>query len=218
MLLKSQLTQLQITVEGQVREINERSSSQRSKKGEVHNFGEHVTLGTRNRANKSESKRSGAILDNGATITILKNKSDGSEGSYQSGSRETVELAAGSSHTKFLCTGTVPTVHVNQRNETLISVGQVCDFRKTVIFTPKEAVIADMSRFTIDLDKIIQVIERNKHSGLYELSPKSSLRKYLTSSLPTNINLWHHRLAHANVKALNVYMRQLLNSLNAKET
>lgn len=51
-----------------------------SNKGEVHHFGGDVTLGTRNSVNKAESKRSGVILDSGATITMFKNPSEALEG------------------------------------------------------------------------------------------------------------------------------------------
>lgn len=59
-------------------------------------------------------------------------------------------------------------IHVKYLKHTLISVGQVCHINTTVIYTWNESIIADMSQFTNDSDKVIQIVKCNRISSLYE--------------------------------------------------
>ena len=69
------------------------------------------------------------------------------------------------------------------------------------MFTKLEAVILNMDRFSVKEDKIDAIIKRNPKSQLYEIEP-TSLSKAKHGKVPSNINIWHKRLAHRNVKVL----------------
>lgn len=86
-----------------------------------------------------------------------------------------MELAAESSDTKCLGTRTQGiksidlenNVHVNELNESLISVGQACDKEKTIVFTKKEAISLHITAFTVNGEDMIKVIPQNQSSGLH---------------------------------------------------
>lgn len=97
---------------------------------------------------------------------MFKNYSEVRHGSYVKGSNDKVQLAACSSSTKCLGKGTLSlqnvnlsnSIHVEGLNDTLVSVGHVCDDNKILIFTKKEAVVLDKS--TIELKKTGHCLNR----------------------------------------------------------
>lgn len=67
-----------------------------------------------------------------------------------------------------------------------------------MLFTKNEAIISDLSRFTINSNKVIQVVKRNRISGLYSFILSKS-EKPLSSKVSKEINPWHQRLVHTNI-------------------
>lgn len=94
-------------------------------------------------------------------------------------------------------------MHVDKLNGTLVSVGQLCDEQKTIVFTKSEAIILEVTKFSVKKEKIVAVVPRNKQSGLYE-SPQLTSHSVLAlaTKQSTDIKLWHQRLVHANVDTL----------------
>lgn len=112
-----------------------------TKNGKVHHFVGLVTYSTKQHAKQSDHSHNGAILDSDAMTTMFKHPNEVADGFYHSGSRDTVELAAGSKPSNCLGTGTTLVknlklngyIHANQLNDAFISVGRVFDLNKTMI-------------------------------------------------------------------------------------
>lgn len=92
-------------------------------------------------------------------------------------------------------------MHVDGLNETLFSVGQICDTDSIVVFIKTEAVIINQSQFSVDEKFIDAVARRNLISRLYEINNPSSFKANYVK-IPSDINVWHQRLIHTNVKVL----------------
>lgn len=92
---------------------------------------------------------------------MFKNEPETKQGSYTKGSTDTVELAVGSD--EIDCLGEVTlklenielknSIHVDGLNETLYSVGQICDTDRIIIFKKSEAVIIDQANFSMEKKK-----------------------------------------------------------------
>lgn len=92
-------------------------------------------------------------------------------------------------------------VHVEELNRIPVSGGQIWDQEKTVVFTKDEAVILDMTKFSLHTDDIKAIVPRNKRNGLCESSTLTArLGTTVKVKQSENINLWHQRLVHAHVK------------------
>lgn len=99
--------------------------------------GKRVQFGgiVKHRSHKSVHNSSQSVLDSGATISMFKHKNESKQGTYRNGSKRTVELAVGSDEVDCLGEGTIclenielkNSIHVDGLNETLCSVGQICD-------------------------------------------------------------------------------------------
>ena len=177
-------------------------------------FGMKVRVGTI-RANSSRTlNKDPPVLDSGASTTMFRCKSEAMDKTYVEDSRESVTLAAGGKTVKCIGEGTVRigaielpnSLHVQQLHGTLVSVGQICDQSKLIIFTDKEAIIMKKKVFEIDPDDIELVVNRNSDTGLYELEDRdiqsrSSSHKALGAK-EDELQLWHNRLVHANVSIL----------------
>lgn len=151
------------------------------------------------------------VLDSGASTTMFKEISEAVKGTYRKGSKESVQLAAGSTDAGCLGKGTimvgsiplVDSIHVQNLNNTLYSVGQICDNDKIVVFTKENGVILNLTGFTVDSDNVIAIAKRNsKGSGLYEFNGSPKHSSMAVKSSPSDINLWHNRLIHVNKKVL----------------
>lgn len=135
------------------------------------------------KSHKSICKPSVSILDSGATITMFKEKYETEDGSYKKGSNDTVELAVGSEEIDCLVKGTVSlenikldnSVHVDGLNETLFSVGQICDTGRIVVFTKSEAVIINQDRFSVK-KRILRLLQKEV---LNQNSMKSILNRHI---------------------------------------
>ena len=140
-------------------------------------------------------------LDSGASHTMFGQPSEVESGTYrQSNSGANVELAAGEASAPVLGSGTVQygnitvrdAVHVKGLNSPLLSVGQLCDSGKLVIFTSKEAVVVNRSTFQIDEEDIVERVARDR-TGLYCLN--ATVEESAGS-------LWHRRLAHCGEQTI----------------
>lgn len=185
------------------------SKSEKKEKVELH-FGSAVILKKQYHA-AAHARANPKILDSGASATFFKSKGDVEKGSYSTGSSSSVQLAAGSDHASCLGEGTVSvgdlklpnSVHVDSLNNTLLSVGQICDQGNLVVFTAKEAVILNRNGFTADQDDVIMIANRNPVSSLYEVHDTiEGHRMTANAATRKDINLWHNRLVHANERVL----------------
>lgn len=121
---------------------------------------------------------------------------------------DTVQLAADQSDNKSFRKGTIQlsrlklqkSVPVNGLNETVMSVGKVCDNDKIVAFTRKQAVILNISEFTENENDIISVAHCNIRSRMYEITQFTEMA--CKAKIPTDINLWNRTLLNTNVKTL----------------
>ena len=161
-------------------------------------------------ANKTSEENHKTLLDSGASDTFFKSKQEVEDGSYVKGSEETVTIASGSESINCMGSGTfkigklkLPGLHLESCNNTLVSVGQICDLKKIVVFTEHEAVVLSIPGFEVDESHVDIVAKRNMESGLYEIErpvePSISKAAY---NISNRMSLWHNRLAHANVKVL----------------
>eukprot|EP00171_Calliarthron_tuberculosum_P022539 IDg22539t1 len=183
-------------------------------------FGSTAKLRRNHKARRTKSvpRKHRKYLDSGASVTMFKSENEVSSNTYFKGSDDTVQLAAGNEQAKCIGQGTLQldtlviknAALVQQLNDTLVSVGQVCDQGNIVVFTAKQAVILSLKNFTVDESKVISVVPRETSSGLYEFhSTSKSAHSALSrekedgsKSLIGDINLWHKRLAHLNQGAL----------------
>lgn len=144
-------------------------------------------------------------LDSGASRTMFVDKDDAIPNTYQRGSKEEIQTAVGSSKTSCVGSGTyqhskivIPNaLHVKNLNQSLISVGDVCDTGKVVVFTAKEAIILNRSKVALPNKDIFEVVKR-QDDGLYKFKndPAKALSVRLVRDNQTE--LWHRRLVHAN--------------------
>ncbi len=166
-------------------------------------------------ATKNESPR--AYLDSGASVSLFKSTKETVPGTYERGSDETVQVAVGSKPIPCAGKGTLlmdslqipESLHVDRLNDTLVSVGQICDLGRIIVFMDTQAVILKATSFTVDESDIEATVPRNELTGLYEF--QSGLRsvgedkkrqKANSGNVSRDINLWHYRLAHLHSEAL----------------
>lgn len=158
------------------------------------------------RASECRNYPSNPCLDSGASKTLFKQKSEAVPGTYKHGSDTTVQLAAGEKQATCIGEGTLKygsitledAVHVDQLNSTLVSVPHICDLKKIVVFTKNEAVILDISKFSVDESIVDCVVPRDTKTGLYIF--KQELNAHANASL--DITLMHRRLIHSNEKVV----------------
>lgn len=94
-------------------------------------------------------------------------------------------------------------LHVKGLHETFLSVGQICDQDKLIVFTRHEAVTLKITKFSASNEENVAVILRIKHGGSYESSAEEIMQCDTLTAKPSNdINLWHMRLIHVNLKVL----------------
>lgn len=117
-------------------------------------------------------------------------------------------MLAGQAQEKCLGKGTIPInglplknrMHVSNLNETLIYVGPTGNNEKLVMSSKCEAVILNLSKFSVDESDIIGVANRNQQTRLNKFS--SRINSPYSTTVSTDINLWHRCLGHTNVKLL----------------
>lgn len=142
-----------------------------------------------------------SILDSGASTSMFKNKSEVVDETYKSGSTDTVQLEAGESDATCIGKGTISmsglkledSIQVDGLNETLISVGQVCDSEKIVVFTKNEAIIVNQPTISFQKKDILTLVPRNQKSKLYEFLDLEKLHGKL-GSISRKSDIWHQRL------------------------
>lgn len=130
------------------------------------------------------------------------------DGSYVRGLSDTVPLVAGQPEIEGFgksiiilnVVSIIDRAHVNGLNETLMSVGYICDFDKIVVFSKNQAVVLEKSKFTVNEDDIISIADRDQRTGIYESNNATNMA--YSTKLSTGINLWHGTLSHTNVKIL----------------
>ena len=91
--------------------------------------------------------------------------------SYRQGCRDTVQLAAGNKIVNFLGTWNLKygklelsnAIQVDGLHGTLISVGEICDQQKIVVFSKDEALILDTDKFRIDPSLIVSRVPRHEN-------------------------------------------------------
>lgn len=71
---------------------------------------------------------------------------------------------------------------------------------KVIVFTNSEAVVGKLNRCLVHGVDIAEIANQSPYTSLYELNNKVLACKAL---ILTNLNVWHKRLAHPNVKVLN---------------
>ena len=107
-----------------------------------------------------------AILDSGASTIIFCQVDDPEPGSYSAGSKDVVRLAAGGRSARCLGKGTIrlaakklpDSIHADQLNGNLISVGNVCDQDKIVDSTKNEAIVLNTEIMSVkksDVDLVV---------------------------------------------------------------
>jgi len=161
---------------------------------------------------------SSACLDSGASRTFFQNTNEAIQGTYKKGSNTNVQLAAGKSGATCMGEGTIQigplilkeAVHVKSLNDTLISVPQICDIGKLVVFTKNEAVILNTSKFKADASLIDAVVPRDAETGLYFFK-KADVQSEKASKV-VNISLLHRRLIHSNENVIRKSTKQARSS------
>lgn len=90
-----------------------------------------------------------------------------------------MKLAAGKSTAKCIGHGTIQvegvklpeSANIQNLSSTLISVGKTYDSHRTIVFTSKEAIVLNLSTFSVSSKDIEEIANRNPESGLYEFEP-----------------------------------------------
>lgn len=194
-----------------MKKLGSSSTSDSSKKNGKLVFGSLAVIRKGNKAKKLRKPmnlRHSTFLDSGASITMFKLIEEAKKSSYKPGSDDVVQLAAGKDYAK--CTGhgtyssqglSLPeSVHVPTLNDTLISVGQVCDNSQIIVFTAKEAVILKVTQFTVPEKDVVCVVPRDDKTGLYAFEKN---HQALNATKPVgDLSLWHNRLVHINQETL----------------
>ena len=155
----------------------------------------------------ADSNSTKPCLDNGASRTFFRRKDEAVDGTYKQGNDTTVETAAGSKSARCLGQGTLKlgnvswkdSLHVQRLNTTLISVPQICDMNKIVVFTKNESLILDISKFEVDESIINCLVPRNKNLGLYNF--KFDVSQELAYNT-VELSLLHKRYMHANERVV----------------
>lgn len=90
--------------------------------------------------------KSKVYVYSGASLTMFKIKSKAFPKIYKSGSSDSAQFAASSKNRSFLVYATLKlnisidkSVNVPSLNDTLVSVGQICDTDKNFVFTAKKS-------------------------------------------------------------------------------
>lgn len=154
-------------------------------------------------------KRCAPILDSGATENMFCEISEAAPGSYRKGSEDAIQLAAGQDPVPCEGTGTLSLdglqlqncVHASDLNGTLISVGKICDQNRAILFTASGAVVLKCKKIDINPSLIESEAVRDD-DGLYSFSEKSMMHTATKAKVSTDINVWHNRLNHVNVRVL----------------
>ena len=128
------------------------------------------------KAQKVSTADKNPCLGSGATRNMFAHKEDAVSSSYKRGGSTTkVQTAVGSSIGTCVGTGTYQhnnlelkdALYVKNLNQTLISVGDVCDLGKIIVFTSKEALILNNSRVEIPSEQVFDIVPRTE-DGLYK--------------------------------------------------
>ena len=193
------------------------SDEKKGKKGKVE-FGSIAVEKPKGRAFSGKLvHNSNTFLDSGASTSMFCSKLEALKNSYCVGSESVVQVATGKDSAKCLGTGTIDIngiliegMHIEDLNDTLISVGQVCDKKNIVIFTSTEAVILRCTKFTADRKDIVAIIPRDPNTKLYTVA-ESGFHEELNDclqqgkaikSMSKSISLWHNRLVHVGHSTL----------------
>nr|GEW92473.1 putative reverse transcriptase domain-containing protein [Tanacetum cinerariifolium] len=151
------------------------------------------------------------IVDSGCSRSMSRNKDkledfedfDGGEVTF-GGSTGTIS-GKGTIKTKTLNFENVLYVKELQHFN-LISVSQICDQTRRVLFTKNECLVLSKDFPLLDPSMVILSISR-KHNlytfSLNELAPKGPLTCLNAKASQTESNLWHRRLGHVNFKNMN---------------
>lgn len=139
---------------------------------------------------------------------------------YHKSSHEVFNLAAGSAPTICLGMDTIKVskleldsiIYVKNINRTLNSVGNLCDTDSTVVFTKQEAIIWNITKLTVNTENVVKVVPRNRATGLYDFTASNTTNDQALSAKPfTDINVWHQKLTHKNVKLLKSLQENAIN-------
>eukprot|EP00171_Calliarthron_tuberculosum_P023796 IDg23796t1 len=111
-------------------------------------FASLLVLSKRRNARRARQRKAKKVyLDSGASVTMFESKKQALSGSYSEGSNDTVQLAVGDDQAKCLGHGTLALealqiekcMHVEDLNDSLVSVGQICDQKCMIVFTAEQA-------------------------------------------------------------------------------
>lgn len=146
-------------------------------------------------------------LDSGETIPYFQKASKHVPCTYQQGSIDTVQLAAGNNIAKCIGTGTLQYsdlilkiyIHVESLNGILVSVPQICDQKKIVLFTEHGAFIFNTELFSVD-PRLKACLTPRFTSGMYCFSPISGIqaKSMISLSVTSNTQLMHRSQVHTH--------------------
>lgn len=127
-------------------------------------------------ANCNRNKLEMAIIHSGASGTMLQQLSDFTKGTYLTGWK---------------------------LQWSLIPVGQACDKKKTVVFTHWEAIILNLTGFTLNMYDIVDTVPRNKCTGLHKFHKGLTPTRIAFYVRPyKEINISSEVLSYTNIKLL----------------
>lgn len=107
-----------------------------------------------------------------------------------------MELTTGSEQLKCLGTGTINlgfiqlknSAHVDKLNGTLVSVGQICDDDKGIIFAKKEAIILNLNKNSVNNGDVVMIVPRNDITEMYKIKLfDQTSEKSIAGKMSTNI-------------------------------
>ena len=156
-------------------------------------------------------EKSVTCLHSGTSVTMFKNMDLAENVTYISGSNDRLQLACGKEEIK--CDGSgnfvhdnvrIPnSLHVSSLNMNLVSVGQLHDQKKVVIFTSKGAIVLDTNKVDVSQHLVREVIPRSQN-GLYMFTKRKRNGENISGNIfQVDIDLWHKRLVHINENTLN---------------
>eukprot|EP00171_Calliarthron_tuberculosum_P019463 IDg19463t1 len=190
--------------------LSSQIKADKTQKKRLH-FSTLAVLSRSRRAHKAVEKANKTFLDSGASVSMFKKKREAQDDTYQQSYGETVQLAAGNEEAACVGTGTLnlgkikvkDAVHVKGLNETLVSVGQVCDQHHVIVFTKKNAIIMKIDGFDVNEEDVVMIAKRDQKSGLYVLPNLTTEKKVFSTNKPLHdIGLWHNRLVHISERSL----------------
>ncbi len=197
-----------------------RSNPKQSNKDKTRvHFGSTIVLRGKHHANAGYALgRNPVYLDSGASMTMFQERREAGSSTYRSGSKNTVQPLARDNHAKCLGKGPVSigklslpkfSARTKTKQHSPISRTEF-DQGKVVLFMDKKGVVLNLDGFTVDESNVLTVLNRQKDTGLYAFDHhindcNDTMMQHTgmrAQKVPNEINLWHNRLIHTNIKVL----------------